>query len=94
MSTQSELPAPPAQAEYSVGGPAFVLNEKTLRGCFYGSAHLRADIPRLLELYYGKRLLLDELVTATYPLDRVNEAVAALDRGDGLRGLLVMERTR
>ena len=85
---------PAAKAEYTVGGPAFVLNEKTLRACFYGSARLRADIPRLLELYYGKRLLLDELVTATYPLDRVNEAVAALDRGDGLRGLLVMERTR
>ncbi len=85
---------PPAQAEYTVGGPAFVLNEKTLRACFYGSARLRADIPRLLELYYGKRLLLDELVTATYPLDRVNDAVAALDRGDGLRGLLVMEHAR
>ena len=81
---------PPAREEYTVGGPAFVLNEKTLRACFYGSAHLRADIPRLLELYYGERLLLDELVTATYPLDRVNDAVAALERGDGLRGLLVM----
>ncbi len=81
---------PPAREEYTVGGPAFVLNERTLRGCFYGSAHLRADIPRLIELYQGKRLLLDELVTATYPLDRVNDAVAALDRGDGLRGLLVM----
>jgi S-(hydroxymethyl)glutathione dehydrogenase / alcohol dehydrogenase len=85
---------PPAASEYAVGGPAFVLNEKTLRACFYGSAHLRGDIPRLLELYHGKRLLLDELVTATYPLERVNEAVAALDRGEGLRGLLVMEHPR
>lgn len=82
---------PPAREEYTVGGPAFVLNEKTLRACFYGSAHLRADIPRLLELYQSKRLFLDELVTATYPLERVNDAVAALDRGDGLRGILVME---
>jgi S-(hydroxymethyl)glutathione dehydrogenase/alcohol dehydrogenase len=83
---------PPAREEYVVGGPAFILNEKTLQACFYGSAHLRADIPRLLDLYHGKRLLLDELITATYPLERVNDAVAALDRGDGLRGLLVMER--
>jgi hypothetical protein len=36
------------------------------------------------------RLLLDELVTATFPLELVNVAVAALDRGDGVRGLLVM----
>jgi Zn-dependent alcohol dehydrogenase len=34
--------------------------------------------------------MLDELVTAVFPLDRVNEAVAALDRGDGLRTLLQM----
>jgi S-(hydroxymethyl)glutathione dehydrogenase/alcohol dehydrogenase len=85
---------PAAKAEYTVAGPAFVLNEKTLRACFYGSARLRDYIPRLLELYHGKRLFLDELVTATYPLDRVNEAVAALDRGDGLRGLLVMDGAR
>ena len=81
---------PPAKEEYVVGGAAFVLNEKTLRACFYGSARLRSDIPRLLELYHAKRLFLDELVTATYPLDHVNEAVTALDRGDGLRGILVM----
>ena len=81
---------PPTHEEYAVGGPAFVFNEKSLRACFYGSSRLRADIPRLLDLYHGKRLLLDELVTATFPLEQVNEAVAALDRGDGLRGLLVM----
>ncbi len=79
---------PPAQEELSVPGLAFILNEKTLRACFYGSARLRSDIPRLLALYHAGRLLLDELVTATFPLERVNDAVAALDRGDGLRTVL------
>jgi len=79
---------PPATAELSVPGVAFILNERTLRACFYGSSRLRADIPRLLALYRSGRLMLDELVTASYPLDRVNEAVAALDRGDGLRSIL------
>jgi S-(hydroxymethyl)glutathione dehydrogenase / alcohol dehydrogenase len=82
---------PPVREEISLPGPAFVLNEKTLRACFYGSSRLRSDIPRLLKLYHAKRLLLDELVTAVFPLDRVNEAVAALDRGDGLRGILRMD---
>jgi len=79
---------PPAREELTLPGPAFVLDEKTLRACFYGSARLRAEIPRLLTLYRTGRLLLDELVTATYPLERVNDAVAALDRGDGIRGVL------
>jgi Zn-dependent alcohol dehydrogenase len=82
---------PPSREELHLPGPAFVLDEKTLRACFYGSSRLRADIPRLLALYRAGRLALDELVTATFPLDQVNDAVAALDRGDGLRSVLVME---
>ncbi len=81
---------PPAREELALPGPAFILNEKTLRACFYGSARLRHDIPRLLALYHAGRLMLDELVTAALPLERVNEAVAALDRGDGLRTILEM----
>ncbi len=81
---------PPAREELVLPGPAFVLNEKTLRACFYGSARLRFEIPRLLSLYHAGQLMLDELVTAAFPLERVNEAVAALDRGDGLRSILQM----
>ena len=81
---------PPSREELTVPGPSFVLDEKTLRACFYGSSRLRFDIPRLLALYHAGRLMLDELVTAAFPLDRVNEAVAALDRGDGLRSILQM----
>jgi NDMA-dependent alcohol dehydrogenase len=81
---------PPAREELTVPGPSFVLEEKTLRACFYGSSRLRSDIPRLLSLYSAGRLMLDELVTASFPLDRVNEAVTALDRGDGLRSILQM----
>lgn len=83
---------PAATEEITLPGPAFVLNEKTLRACFYGSARLRFEIPRLLALYRAGRLLLDELVTAAFPLDRVNDAVAALDRGDGIRTVLEMPR--
>jgi Zn-dependent alcohol dehydrogenase len=79
---------PSAKAELAVAGTAFILNEKQLRGCFYGSSRLRDDIPRLLRLYYGRQLMLDELVTASFPLERVNEAVDVLDRGDGLRTIL------
>ena len=81
---------PPTREELVVPGPTFVLNEKTLQACFYGSSRLRSDIPRLLAMYDAGRLMLDELVTASFPLDRVNDAVAALDRGDGLRSILQM----
>ena len=47
------------------------------------------DIPRLVALYEDGRLKLDELVTATYPLDRINEAVEAMRRGEAIRNVIV-----
>ena len=35
------------------------------------------------------RLLLDELVTGTYPLDQINEAFASVKRGEALRNVIV-----
>jgi S-(hydroxymethyl)glutathione dehydrogenase/alcohol dehydrogenase len=69
---------------------ASFLGEKTLRGSAYGSARPRVDLPRLVELYMQKKLKLDELVTRTYPLDDVNAAMTALEKGEVLRSVLVM----
>jgi S-(hydroxymethyl)glutathione dehydrogenase/alcohol dehydrogenase len=65
-------------------------SERTVKGCVYGSSRPHLDIPRLVDLYRKGRLKVAELVTQTYPLDAVNEAMAALARGDGARGVIVM----
>ena len=58
-------------------------------GTKMGSARPADDIPRLVALYEDGRLKLDELVTATYPLDRINEAADAMRRGDAIRNVIV-----
>lgn len=63
--------------------------EKTLKGCFYGSARTHIDMPRYIALAEAGKLDLDSLVTRRYPLAEINEAYAALDRGDVGRGLIV-----
>ena len=47
------------------------------------------DIKRLVGLYQDGRLKLNELATRSYSFDQVNAALAALDRGDGGRGILI-----
>jgi S-(hydroxymethyl)glutathione dehydrogenase/alcohol dehydrogenase len=54
-----------------------------------GSAQTPADIPQLVGLYRGGRLKLDELVTKEYPLEEINEAIAAVKRGEALRNVVV-----
>jgi S-(hydroxymethyl)glutathione dehydrogenase / alcohol dehydrogenase len=58
-------------------------------GSKMGSIRPRVDLPSLVDLYRTGRLKLDELVTARFPLDRVNEALDAARRGEGLRTVIV-----
>src|SRR6266850_1254402 len=65
------------------------LLEKRLLGCWYGSADVHRDIPRLLALYRAGKLKLDALVTRTYALAQINEAFADMTSGANARGVIV-----
>jgi len=66
----------------------FVMQEKRLIGSVYGSGDPGRDIPRLAELYNEGKLKLRELVTRKYSLGEINDALAALARADGARGVI------
>lgn len=65
-----------------------VFQEKTVTGSLYGSARPRVDIPKLLDLYLAGKLKLDQLLTRTYPLEQINEAYDALERGETARSVV------
>jgi S-(hydroxymethyl)glutathione dehydrogenase/alcohol dehydrogenase len=67
---------------------ALVLLEKTVQGTFYGSCQLHRDIPWLLDLALSGQLDLDALVSRTYVLDQINEAIADLVAGRNIRGVI------
>lgn len=62
--------------------------EKTVIGSMYGTGRPRIDFPRLLNLYQAGVLKLDELVSRVYPLEGVNDAFAALGKGEVARSVL------
>ena len=66
----------------------FVMQEKRLLGSVYGSGQPARDIPRLVSLYQEGKLKLGELVSRTYALDKVNDALTALAASDGARGVI------
>ncbi len=65
------------------------MQRKELVGCIFGNANPRYDIPRLLRLYQDGRLKLDEMVTATYTLDEVNQGYQDMRDGKNIRGVIV-----
>ncbi len=58
-------------------------------GSKMGSAHVREDIPRLAKLYEEGKLKLDELISGRYPLEQINDAIAATKSGQSLRNVVV-----
>jgi S-(hydroxymethyl)glutathione dehydrogenase / alcohol dehydrogenase len=69
----------------------FIFQEKVLTGCGGGSLRPSLDIPLLVSLYKTGRLKLDELITAHYPLEKINDAVASLAKGDALRNIITFK---
>lgn len=80
------MPAARERVQLRVGG---FFQEKRISGCVYGSAHAHRDIPRLMDLARSGELRLDPLVTEELPLERVQEAMDALARGEGARHVIV-----
>ncbi|MBN9509873.1 MAG: alcohol dehydrogenase catalytic domain-containing protein [Alphaproteobacteria bacterium] len=67
-------------------------DEQRILGSKMGSARVPVDIPRLVALYQQGRIKLDALITERYPLERINEAIAAAKRGEALRNVIVFDQ--
>jgi S-(hydroxymethyl)glutathione dehydrogenase/alcohol dehydrogenase len=63
-------------------------NEKTLVGSYYGSADVRSDFSRMLNLWKNGRLDLDGMVSKKIAIDDVNDAVSDLKAGTVIRSVI------
>ncbi|MFI8180741.1 Zn-dependent alcohol dehydrogenase [Actinacidiphila glaucinigra] len=81
------LGVPPADAEASFLVSSMYL-DKSILGCRYGSSRPQRDIALYADLYRQGRLLLDELVTRTYPVEDFARAVEDARGGRVARGVL------
>jgi S-(hydroxymethyl)glutathione dehydrogenase/alcohol dehydrogenase len=78
------------RAEAQITLPTFDLffNEKTLKGCKYGSGQVRRDFQRFVDLIETGRLDTADMVSRTIQLDQVNEAFEAMERGEVIRSVI------
>ena len=57
----------------------------------YGKCRPQIDFPRIVELYQQGFLLLDEMITRTYPLHDLNLAIEDMLQGRNAKGVIVFE---
>ena len=65
-----------------------LVNEKQVRGSWYGSSNVQRDVPKLIELYKDGTLKLDELVSRTIGLADINDAFKAMEAGEVARSVV------
>lgn len=83
------LGMPPAGATVTFPAASMRSGGRTIVGCTYGSVQPRRDFPKLAALAAAGHLDLGALVSHRIKLDELNEAYAALERGEIMRSVIV-----
>jgi S-(hydroxymethyl)glutathione dehydrogenase/alcohol dehydrogenase len=76
-------------AQFALSAFMIFFEQKTLKGCKYGSAQVRRDFPRFVELIETRRLDVGSMVSKTIKLEGVNDAFRAMEAGEVIRSVIV-----
>jgi len=76
------------EAQFTLPAFGIFFEEKTVRGCKYGSAQVRRDFPRFVDLIETGRLDTSAMVSKTIKLDGVNDAFRAMEAGEVIRSVI------
>jgi S-(hydroxymethyl)glutathione dehydrogenase / alcohol dehydrogenase len=68
-----------------------LISGKRLQGSNMGSNRFRLDMPQYVDWYLAGKLKLDELVSATMPLEKINDGFATLASGQVARQLILFD---
>lgn len=71
--------------------PVNFLNERTLKGTFFGNYKPRSDIPGVVEKYMNKELELEKFITHSVTFSEINKAFDYMLQGVGLRCIIRMD---
>ncbi|WP_342120690.1 S-(hydroxymethyl)glutathione dehydrogenase/class III alcohol dehydrogenase [Pseudoduganella sp. OTU4001] len=58
-------------------------------GSAFGGARGRTDVPKIVDWYMEGKLKIDELITHTLPLERINEGFDLMEKGESIRSVVV-----
>jgi S-(hydroxymethyl)glutathione dehydrogenase / alcohol dehydrogenase len=68
-----------------------LISGKRLQGSNMGSNRFRLDMPQYVDWYLAGKLKLDELVSATMPLEKINDGFTTLASGEVARQLILFD---
>ncbi|NJN52057.1 MAG: S-(hydroxymethyl)glutathione dehydrogenase/class III alcohol dehydrogenase [Gammaproteobacteria bacterium] len=68
--------------------PFQLVTGRVWRGTAFGGAKGRTDVPKIVDWYMNGRINIDDLITHTMPLARINDAFDLMHRGESIRSVV------
>lgn len=69
--------------------PFQLVTGRVWRGTAFGGARGRTDVPKIVDWYMEKKINIDDLITHTMPLEKINEAFDLMHEGKSIRSVVV-----
>jgi len=69
--------------------PFQLVTGRTWKGSAFGGARGRTDVPKIVDWYMEGKIRIDELITHTMPLDKINDAFHLMHEGESIRSVVV-----
>ncbi len=69
--------------------PFQLVTGRTWKGTAFGGARSRRDVPKIVDWYMEGRINIDDLITHTMPLERINDAFDLMHRGESIRSVVI-----
>ena len=78
----------PAGAEISTR-PFQLVTGRVWKGTAFGGARGRTDVPKIVDWYMEGKINIDDLITHTLPLEKINDAFHLMEAGESIRSVVV-----
>ncbi len=69
--------------------PFQLVTGRVWRGTAFGGARGRTDVPKIVDWYMDGKINIDDLITHTLPLARINEGFDLIHSGESIRSVVV-----
>jgi S-(hydroxymethyl)glutathione dehydrogenase/alcohol dehydrogenase len=69
--------------------PFQLVTGRVWQGSAFGGARGRTDVPKIVDWYMERKINIDDLITHTLPLERINEGFELMEKGQSIRSVVV-----
>ena len=69
--------------------PFQLVTGRTWKGTAFGGARGRTDVPKIVDWYMEGKINIDDLITHSLPLRRINEAFDLMHKGESIRTVVI-----